>query len=111
MPCARKPLLPSSSDPHRTRRGRCRSGPPDGRCSARHRTDPGQRLGDAVTTLGETVAEVPADQVPGFHASGVAGHSSTLRSIRLLNGSHALVIGARTHVYEGRGVRAVVHGV
>lgn len=71
----------------------------------------GSGWGEAVTTLGETVAEVPADQVPGFHASGVAGHSGTLRSIRLPNGSRALVIGARTHVYEGRGVRAVVHGV
>ena len=71
----------------------------------------GSGWGGAADILGETVAEVPAEQVPGFHASGVAGHSGTLRSIRLANGAHALVIGARTHFYEGRGVRAVVHGV
>ncbi|MBL3699813.1 purine-nucleoside phosphorylase [Leucobacter luti] len=71
----------------------------------------GSGWGGAADVIGETVAEVPADQVPGFHASGVAGHSGTLRSIRLANGSHALLIGARTHFYEGRGVRAVVHGV
>ncbi len=71
----------------------------------------GSGWGGAADILGETVAEVPADKVPGFHASGVAGHSGTLRSIRLASGAHALVIGARTHFYEGRGVRSVVHGV
>ena len=71
----------------------------------------GSGWGKAADVLGETVAVVPADEVPGFHASGVPGHSGTLRSIRLENGKHALIIGARTHYYEGRGVRAVVHGV
>ncbi|MBO1805614.1 purine-nucleoside phosphorylase [Leucobacter ruminantium] len=71
----------------------------------------GSGWGKAADVIGETVATVPAEQVPGFHASGVPGHSGTLRSIRLADGRHALVIGARTHFYEGRGVRAVVHGV
>ncbi|WP_025135128.1 purine-nucleoside phosphorylase [Leucobacter sp. PH1c] len=71
----------------------------------------GSGWGGAADVIGETVAEVPAEQIPGFHASGVAGHSGTLRSIRLASGAHALVIGARTHFYEGRGVRATVHGV
>ncbi|WP_074690273.1 purine-nucleoside phosphorylase [Leucobacter chromiiresistens] len=71
----------------------------------------GSGWGKAADVLGETVAVVSADEVPGFHASGVPGHSGTLRSIRLANGKHALIIGARTHYYEGRGVRAVVHGV
>lgn len=71
----------------------------------------GSGWGGAADVIGETVAEVPAEQIPGFHASGVAGHSGTLRSIKLANGSHALIIGARTHFYEGHGVRAVVHGV
>jgi purine-nucleoside phosphorylase len=31
--------------------------------------------------------------------------------VRLPNGKHALVIGARTHYYEGHGVRRVVHSV
>jgi len=71
----------------------------------------GSGWGKAADAIGETVAAIPAEEVPGFHASGVPGHSGSLRSIRLADGRHALVIGARTHFYEGRGVRAVVHGV
>lgn len=71
----------------------------------------GSGWGKAADVIGETVAVVPAEDVPGFHSSGVPGHSGTLRSIRLASGKHALIIGARTHFYEGRGVRAVVHGV
>jgi purine-nucleoside phosphorylase len=41
----------------------------------------------------------------------VEGHVATIRSIALPNGKHALVLGARTHFYEGHGVRRVVHGV
>ncbi|HLR56316.1 MAG TPA: purine-nucleoside phosphorylase [Actinomycetales bacterium] len=66
----------------------------------------------AADLIGEVVAEIPAGQVPGFAASTVAGHSGLLRSIRLKDSEkHALVIGARTHLYEGLGVRRVVHGV
>lgn len=65
----------------------------------------------AADLLGETVAEIPACDVPGFHASGIPGHTGTIRSIRLETGSHALVLGARTHLYEGKGLRAVAHGV
>jgi purine-nucleoside phosphorylase len=65
----------------------------------------------AADLIGETVAEIPADEVPGFSASGIPGHTGTIRSVRLLNGKHALVLGARTHFYEDKGVRAVAHGV
>jgi len=65
----------------------------------------------AADLLGETVAEIPANDVPGFHASGIPGHTGTIRSLRLANGSHALVLGARTHFYEDKGVRSVVHSV
>ena len=65
----------------------------------------------AADLIGETVAEVAADKVPGFSNSGVPGHAGTIRSILMPNGKHALVIGARTHFYEGKGVRAVVHSV
>lgn len=71
----------------------------------------GSGWGKAAGLLGEIVAEIPAEQVPGFHAAAVAGHGGKLTSIRLPDGRHALVIGARTHFYEGHGVRAVVHGV
>ena len=71
----------------------------------------GSGWGKAADVIGETVAVLPAEEVPGFHASGVPGHSGTLRSVRMPDGRHALIIGARTHFYEGRGVRSVVHGV
>ncbi len=74
----------------------------------------------AADLLGETVAEVAAEEIPGFTAAAVAGHLSTLRTVRIAPAQgapagtgdrFALVLGARTHYYEGRGVRAVVHGV
>lgn len=71
----------------------------------------GSGWGAAAERIGTTVAELPAAEVPGFHASGIPGHRGVLRSLRLPDGRHALLIGARTHLYEGRGVRAVVHGV
>ena len=71
----------------------------------------GSGWGKAADLLGEELATVPAEQIEGFAASGVVGHSGTLRSFRLPNGKHALVIGARTHFYEGKGVRRVVHSV
>jgi purine-nucleoside phosphorylase len=62
--------------------------------------------------LGETLAEVPNTEVPGFHAATVAGHVGVIRSVRIGDSDRrALVFGTRTHFYEGRGVRAVVHGV
>lgn len=71
----------------------------------------GSGWGAAADLIGETVHELPADQVPGFHASAVAGHPGTIRSVRTRDGRHALVLGARTHFYEGHGVDTVVHGV
>ncbi|MFI7484271.1 purine-nucleoside phosphorylase [Kocuria sp. M1R5S2] len=65
----------------------------------------------AAELIGETVAEVPAAAIPGFTPPALEGHVGTLRSVRTPAGRHALVIGARTHYYEGRGVRSVVHGV
>lgn len=65
----------------------------------------------AADLIGETVAEIPAHHITGFSAPAVEGHVGTLRSVRLPDGSHALVIGARTHFYEGHGVRRVVHSV
>lgn len=65
----------------------------------------------AADFIGETVAEITADEVPGFSASVIPGHTGTIRSVRLPNGRHALVLGARTHFYEDKGVQAVAHGV
>lgn len=74
----------------------------------------GSGWGGAADLLGEQVAELPAEDVPGFSASGVPGHAGTLRSIRIEadgGARHALIVGARAHYYEGKGVRAVAHGV
>ncbi|GAA1653639.1 purine-nucleoside phosphorylase [Georgenia ruanii] len=72
----------------------------------------GSGWGGAADLVGETVAEIPATEVPGFSASAVVGHVGTLRSVRLAGtDKHALVIGARTHYYEQRNVRRVAHGV
>lgn len=65
----------------------------------------------AADLIGETVSEIPANEIPGFHKPAVAGHVGTIRSIKLASGKFALVIGARTHFYENHGVRAVVHSV
>ncbi|HEX2809652.1 MAG TPA: purine-nucleoside phosphorylase [Kineosporiaceae bacterium] len=62
--------------------------------------------------LGETLATFATTELPGFSAPRVAGHSGTIRSVRIgASDRRALVFGTRTHFYEGRGVRAVVHGV
>lgn len=71
----------------------------------------GSGWGKAADLIGETVATVPATEIVGFSKPALEGHVGTLRSIRIPNGKHALVIGARTHYYENHGVRRVVHSV
>jgi purine-nucleoside phosphorylase len=65
----------------------------------------------AVDLLGETVADVAATDLHGFAPPAVAGHAGRIRSVRTPTGGRALVLLGRTHLYEGRGVEAVVHGV
>jgi purine-nucleoside phosphorylase len=64
----------------------------------------------AVDALGKTVAEVSTSDLPGFAPSTVPGHSGTVRSVRA-GERRVLVFLGRTHLYEGHGVRTVVHGV
>jgi purine-nucleoside phosphorylase len=64
----------------------------------------------AAEMLGETAAELPVTDLPGFHAAAVAGHAGTLRSV-VVGDRRALVFLGRTHLYEGLGVASVVHGV
>jgi purine-nucleoside phosphorylase len=64
----------------------------------------------AADLLGETVAELPATDLPGFPPPAVPGHAGTLRSVHI-GERRALVFLGRTHLYEGHGVPAVVHGV
>ncbi|MBP3037128.1 purine-nucleoside phosphorylase [Arthrobacter sp. zg-ZUI100] len=71
----------------------------------------GSGWGEAADLIGETTATLNASDIPGFSAPAVQGHVGTIRSVLTPSGKRALVLGARTHYYEGKGVRAVVHGV
>ncbi|QIK65521.1 purine-nucleoside phosphorylase [Nocardioides sp. HDW12B] len=64
----------------------------------------------AAEMLGEATAEISSTDLPGFVPPAVAGHAGTIRSIRS-GDRHLLVFLGRTHLYEGLGVRPVVHGV
>ncbi|MGZ6751759.1 MAG: purine-nucleoside phosphorylase [Nocardioides sp.] len=64
----------------------------------------------AVDALGEATAEIATTDLPGFNAAAVAGHSGRIRSVRA-GDKNLLVLLSRTHFYEGKGVRAVVHPV
>src|SRR5690606_26664897 len=71
----------------------------------------GSGWGQAAQLIGETVAEIPATEVTGFSRPQAEGHVGTLRSVVTPRGKRVLVIGARTHYYEGKAVRFVVHSV
>jgi len=64
----------------------------------------------AAEALGAADHEFPVTELPGFPPPAVAGHAGTVRSVRV-GGKRALIFLGRTHLYEGRGVAAVVHGV
>lgn len=64
----------------------------------------------AVDALGETREELATTDLPGFAPPTVAGHAGKVRSVRA-GDRDLLVFLGRTHLYEGLGVRAVVHGV
>ncbi|GAB2842366.1 purine-nucleoside phosphorylase [Microbacterium insulae] len=71
----------------------------------------GSGWGKAAELIGETTATFPATEVTGFSRPALEGHVGTLRSVLTPRGKRVLVIGARTHYYEGHGVRRVVHSV
>jgi purine-nucleoside phosphorylase len=64
----------------------------------------------AIDALGDTVAEVVVTDLPGFLPPAVEGHAGRIRSIDV-DGTRVLAFLGRTHLYEGRGVEPVVHGV
>jgi purine-nucleoside phosphorylase len=71
----------------------------------------GSGWGGAAELIGETVATIPATEVTGFSKPALEGHVGTLRSVVTPRGKHVLIIGARTHYYETRSPRRVVHSV
>jgi purine-nucleoside phosphorylase len=64
----------------------------------------------AAELIGETLADLAVTDLPHFAPPAVAGHAGRVRSVRA-GDLRALVFLGRTHVYEERGVEAVVHGV
>jgi purine-nucleoside phosphorylase len=64
----------------------------------------------AADAIGETIVEFAVTELPGFAAPAVAGHAGKIRSVRC-GDKRVLIFLGRTHLYEERGVDAVVHGV
>lgn len=64
----------------------------------------------AADALGTAEHEMRVADLPGFSTPAVEGQSGTIRSLQIA-GSRVLIFLGRTHLYEGRGVGAVVHGV
>jgi purine-nucleoside phosphorylase len=64
----------------------------------------------AVDVLGAAAADFPVTDLPGFLPPTVEGHAGRIRSLDVA-GNRVLAFLGRTHLYEGRGVDAVVHGV
>jgi purine-nucleoside phosphorylase len=68
----------------------------------------------AVDALGDPVYECNAEELTGFLPPAVEGHSGKVRSYEITEGGktvRALVFLGRTHLYEGKGMEPVVHGV
>jgi purine-nucleoside phosphorylase len=64
----------------------------------------------AADALGVASVELPVTELPGFLAPSVSGHAGRIRSVEV-SGRRVLAFLGRTHLYEGRGVEPVVHGV
>ncbi len=64
----------------------------------------------ALDALAPPSADFPVTDLPGFLPPAVAGHAGRIRSLEL-GGRRILAFLGRTHLYEGRGVDPVVHGV
>ncbi|HEY8301307.1 MAG TPA: purine-nucleoside phosphorylase [Jatrophihabitans sp.] len=64
----------------------------------------------AIDSLGAADAELDTTDLPGFLPPAVQGHAGRIRSLRS-GGRQVLAFLGRTHLYEGRGVDPVVHGV
>ena len=70
---------------------------------------------DASEKFGTPTHEIPLHSLPGFEKSTVQGHGSALRSYSITRDGKesldVLVFLGRTHLYEGKGIEPVVHGV
>jgi len=64
----------------------------------------------AADAFGAAEASIAIGELPGFAAPTAVGHGGEVRSVRAGDRKVLLFLG-RTHLYEGRGVEPVVHGV
>ena len=64
----------------------------------------------AADAFGGTLASVRMAELPGFAAPVVTGHGGEIRSVQV-GARRVLLFLGRTHLYEGRGVEQVVHGI
>jgi purine-nucleoside phosphorylase len=64
----------------------------------------------AAEAFGRAVARFAMTDVPGFVAPTAEGHLGTIASYDV-DGVPTLVLIGRTHLYEGLGLRPVVHGI
>ena len=64
----------------------------------------------AADALGSPEVDIAVTDLPGFLPPAVAGHAGRLRSLTI-GDQRVMVLLGRTHLYEQRGVAAVVHGV
>ncbi len=70
----------------------------------------GSGWGPAADAFGPAETSVAIGDLPGFAAPTAIGHGGEVRSVRVGERRVLLFLG-RTHLYEGRGVEPVVHGV
>ena len=71
----------------------------------------GSGWGGALSLIGVVNWSTSADKLHGFDRPDVPGHTGVVQSLSLPNGKSVLAIGARTHLYENKGVSKVVHSV
>jgi purine-nucleoside phosphorylase len=64
----------------------------------------------AAERIGATEVELGVDKLPGFAPPSAVGHVGKVRSLRV-GERRVLIFLGRTHLYEGRGIEPVVHGV
>lgn len=64
----------------------------------------------AADEIGSADTELNMADLPGFAAPSAVGHAGTIRSLRV-GDKRVLIMLGRTHLYEGRGIEPVAHGV
>src|SRR5262249_22109460 len=70
----------------------------------------GSGWGPAAGAFGDAADMCAMTDVPGFLAPTAEGHRGTIASYDV-DGVATLVLTDRTHLYEGHGLRPVVHGI